>query len=70
MMILYICLLAAFSIYHARACNYLYAGGFYIITFIVFDIMATDKTSINFQNSKAMFEKLNGGSATFVQQKK
>jgi len=38
--------------------------------FYLIDIMATDKTSINFQNSKAMFEKLNGGSATFVPQKK
>ena len=32
--------------------------------------MATDKTSINFRNTLAMFEKLNGGSAPFVPPKK
>jgi hypothetical protein len=41
-----------------------------VLLLLYIDIMATDKTSINFRNSLAMFEKLNGGSAPFVQPKK
>jgi hypothetical protein len=40
----------------------------YIFYFI--DIMATDQSSIDFRNSRAMFEKLNSGSAPFVAHQK